>query len=88
MATFHTDEGFFTAINAVNQAGQGETAGTHAMPLLKGEGWKERGVTECSEENKQSWATFRSFRGALNEICSSEIPGHISFKHIGDYCKG
>lgn len=37
MATFHTDEGFFfTATAAVNQAGQGEMAATHAMPLLKG----------------------------------------------------
>lgn len=40
MATFHTDEGFFfTAIAGVNQAGQGEMAATHAMPLLnRGEG--------------------------------------------------
>lgn len=44
MATFHTDEGFFTAINAVNQAGQGEMAGTHAMPLLKGWGWGGGGL--------------------------------------------
>lgn len=36
MATFHTDEIFSFATFRVNQAGQGEMAGTHAMPLLKG----------------------------------------------------
>lgn len=54
MATFHTDEGFFAAISAVNQAGQGEMPVTHAMPVLKGEFWKESRVTECSKKNKQS----------------------------------
>lgn len=56
MATFHTDEGFFfTATAAVNQAGQGEMAATHAMPLLKGGGREAGGggaVTECSEEKQ------------------------------------
>lgn len=59
MATFHTHKGFFffffTAISTVNQAGQGEMAATHAMPLLKrGGGGRKRGVTECTEKNKQS----------------------------------
>lgn len=36
MATFHTDEVFSFATFRVNQAGQGEMACTHAMPLLKG----------------------------------------------------
>lgn len=34
MATFHTDEGFFSPASPVSQAGQGETAAAHAMPPL------------------------------------------------------
>lgn len=58
MATFHTDEIFSFATFRVNQAGQGEMAGTHAMPLLKGgrEGGREgeSGLTECTEKTKKA----------------------------------
>ena len=69
---------FFTAIAAVNQAGQGEMAATHAMPLLKGGGGEEQ-WQNAARKNKQSWATFLSFG---IEIRSSEIPEHISFTHV------
>lgn len=60
MATFHTDEGFFfTAIAGVNQAGQGEMAATHAMPLLnRGEGGGGRTEHAGRKTNKAERLAF------------------------------
>ncbi len=68
---------FFTAIAAVNQTGQGEMAARHSRnATLKG-AWGGGGSDRMHRENKQSWTTLNSYRRAPNEICDSEIPGHI-----------
>lgn len=44
MATFHTDEGFFSLPSPRSiKGGQGEMAATHAMPLLKAGGGEGKG---------------------------------------------
>lgn len=68
MVTFHTDEGFLAAIGAVNQAGQGETAGTHAMPLLE----KRRRGGDRAQREKQT--KLLDDEGLLMKIL-----GHIFF---------
>lgn len=77
MATFHNDEGCFFLHRG--ESGGSRWNGCHSQSRDEG---KESWVTEHAEKTKQSWATFRSFRSAPNEICSSEIPGHISSKHV------
>lgn len=51
---------FFTAIARVNQAGQGEMAATHAMPLLKGRGG--------GREGKRSDRTCREKQTKLSDF--------------------
>lgn len=83
MATFHTDEGFFfTATAAVNQAGQGEMAATHAMPLLKGGEGKGGGrSSDRMQRGKTNNAERPSFHLGLKSA-AQKIPEHISFTHV------
>lgn len=62
-ATFHTDE-ICLLHQQGQQAGQSETADTHATPLLVG---GEGAKSDLNEENKAEWL-FCSFRGSPKEL--------------------
>lgn len=69
---------FFFIFHQQGQSGRSRWNGWHSWnATLRWEGQKS--TDRAQQNNKQSWEDFHPFLRVPNEICSSEIPGHISF---------
>lgn len=75
---------FFFHCHLQGQSGRSRWNGCHSRnaTLKGGRGRKGKWTDRIHWENKQSLVTFHLCGRSPNEICCSEIPGHISFKHI------